>query len=169
MDPALPPALACLVGYFGYETVGLVEKLPRPAPNAIGLPDMLFVRPTVILVFDRLADALYIVAPVWKGSFTAADQAVDAALERIDATADELTAEKAKHKATADERDKLAVDCRELGDKLKKSDAAKSETEAKLAAAINERQQVVADYESGRAIPDSRILNKIIKVLGPLK
>ena len=42
-------------------------------------------------------------------------------------------------------------------------------TQAKLAAAINERQQVVADYESGRAIPDSRILNKIIKVLGPLK
>ena len=92
MDPALPPALACLVGYFGYETVGLVEKLPRPAPNAIGLPDMLFVRPTVILVFDRLADALYIVAPVWKGSFTAADQAVDAALERIDATAARLAA-----------------------------------------------------------------------------
>ena len=26
---ALPPALACLVGYFGYETIGLVENLPR--------------------------------------------------------------------------------------------------------------------------------------------
>ncbi|MBJ7444951.1 MAG: anthranilate synthase component I, partial [Sphingobium sp.] len=26
LDPALPAALACLVGYFGYETVGLVEK-----------------------------------------------------------------------------------------------------------------------------------------------
>lgn len=25
---ALPPVLACLVGYFGYETYGLVEKLP---------------------------------------------------------------------------------------------------------------------------------------------
>ena len=30
---ALPPALACLVGYFGYETIGLVEKLPR-APQS---------------------------------------------------------------------------------------------------------------------------------------
>ncbi|SEI81989.1 anthranilate synthase component 1 [Sphingobium sp. AP50] len=96
MDPALPAALACLVGYFGYETVGLVEKLPRPAANDIGVPDMLFVRPTVILVFDRLADALYIVAPVWKGSFTdaegAADRAIEAALERIDATAARLAA-----------------------------------------------------------------------------
>ena len=92
MDPALPPALACLVGYFGYETVGLVEKLPRPAPNPIGVPDMLFVRPTVILVFDRLADALYIVAPVWKGSFTDIDRAMSDALERIDATAARLAA-----------------------------------------------------------------------------
>ena len=90
MDPALPPALACLVGYFGYETVGLVEKLPRPAPNPIGLPDMLFVRPTVILVFDRLADALFLVAPVWKDSFVDADKAIKGALERIDAVAARL-------------------------------------------------------------------------------
>ena len=92
LDPALPPALACLVGYFGYETVGLVEKLPRPAPNPLELPDMLFVRPTIILVFDRLADALYLVAPVWKGSFSDADAAIAQALERIDATAARLAA-----------------------------------------------------------------------------
>jgi len=96
MDPALPAALACLVGYFGYETVGLVEKLPRPAPNPIDLPDMLFVRPTMILVFDRLADALYLVAPVWKGSFlegeAGADRAIADALDRIDATAARLAA-----------------------------------------------------------------------------
>lgn len=92
VDAALPPALACLVGYFGYETVGLVEKLPRPADNGIGLPDMLFVRPTVILVFDRLADALYLVAPVWTGSFADPDKAIEAALDRIDATAARLAA-----------------------------------------------------------------------------
>ena len=92
LDPALPPALACLVGYFGYETVGLVEKLPRPAPNPLALPDMLFVRPTVILVFDRLTDALYLVAPVWKGSFTDVDQAIAQAVDRIDAAAARLAA-----------------------------------------------------------------------------
>jgi anthranilate synthase component I len=92
LDPALPAALACLVGYFGYETVGLVEKLPRPAPNPLDLPDMLFVRPTVILVFDRLADALYLVAPVWKGSFSSPDAAIEQALDRIDATAARLAA-----------------------------------------------------------------------------
>jgi anthranilate synthase component 1 len=64
---ALPRALACLVGYFGYETIGLVEKLDRPPANPLDLPDMVFVRPTLLLVFDRLSDALFLVAPVWPG------------------------------------------------------------------------------------------------------
>ncbi len=85
----LPKALACLVGYFGYETLGLVEKLPRPAPNPIGVPDMLFVRPTLILVFDRLADRLFLVAPVWPGQKEASAQ-IDAAVDRIEAAAARL-------------------------------------------------------------------------------
>jgi anthranilate synthase component 1 len=73
----LPKALACLVGYFAYETVGLVEDLPRPAPNPLDLPDMLFVRPTLILLFDRLTDELFWVAPVWPDSGVAVEQAVE--------------------------------------------------------------------------------------------
>src|SRR3546814_858080 len=91
VDEALPSALACLVGYFGYETVGLVEKLNRPPENPLQVPDMLFVRPTVILVFDRLADALYLVAPVWQGSFSDSGKAIEEAFERIDATAARLS------------------------------------------------------------------------------
>jgi anthranilate synthase component I len=82
---ALPRALACLVGYFGYETVGLVEQLPRPPANPLGLPDMIFVRPTILLVFDRLADALFVIAPVWP------DGSIEDAVERIDATVARLT------------------------------------------------------------------------------
>jgi anthranilate synthase component 1 len=85
---ALPRALACLVGYFGYETVGLVEKLPRPAPNPVGVPDMMFVRPTVVLIFDRLADSLFLVAPVWPGGDP--DALIQAATDRIDGTAARL-------------------------------------------------------------------------------
>lgn len=85
----LPPALACLVGYFGYETIGLVETLPRAPQSVLQLPDMLFVRPTVIMVFDRLTDALYCVAPVWpEGSdaearITSASDRIDAVLSRL--------------------------------------------------------------------------------------
>ena len=86
----LPRALACLVGYFGYETIGLVERLPRPEKDALGLPDMIFVRPTVVLIFDRLADALFIVAPVWPGED--AEAGIQAATDRIEATAARLAA-----------------------------------------------------------------------------
>jgi anthranilate synthase component 1 len=78
----LPPALACLVGYFGYETIGLVEKLPRAPQSALELPDMLFVRPTVILVVDRLKDEMFLISPVWTGIKDA--QAVARAHERLD-------------------------------------------------------------------------------------
>ncbi len=78
----LPPALACLVGYFGYETIGLVEKLPRAPQSALELPDMLFVRPTVILLFDRLKDEMFLVSPVWTGLDDSS--AVALAHERLD-------------------------------------------------------------------------------------
>lgn len=83
----LPSALACLVGYFGYETIGLVEKLPRAPQSALALPDMLFVRPSLILVFDRLSDQLFCVAPVWPEAgatgIDEADERIDEALRRL--------------------------------------------------------------------------------------
>jgi anthranilate synthase component I len=78
----LPP-IACLVGYFGYETVGLVEKLPRAPQSELSLPDMLFVRPTTILVFDNLSDELFCIAPLWADGADP-DRAIEAAGERID-------------------------------------------------------------------------------------
>ncbi len=78
----LPPALACLVGYFGYETIGLVESIPRAADSPLALPDMLFVRPTLILIFDSLSDELYCVAPIWEASDPL--RAIERAGERID-------------------------------------------------------------------------------------
>jgi anthranilate synthase component 1 len=86
----LPRALACLVGYFGYETVGLVERLPQPSADPLGLPDMIFVRPTVLLVFDRLADTLFLVAPAWPDPARDPAAIVAAAAERIDAVAARL-------------------------------------------------------------------------------
>jgi anthranilate synthase component 1 len=85
----LPP-IACLVGYFGYETIGLVEKLPRAPEGELALPDMLFVRPTTILVFDNLSDELFCIAPLWADG-TEADRAIEAAGERIDSALRKLS------------------------------------------------------------------------------
>ncbi len=90
VPPALPRALACLVGYFGYETIGLVEKLPRAPQSTLELPDMLFVRPTLILIFDRLSDELFCVAPVW-GSASAPEISLARAQERIEEALRRLT------------------------------------------------------------------------------
>ena len=83
VPPQLPPVLACLVGYFGYETIGLVETLPRAPQGPLALPDMLFVRPALILVFDRLGDELWCVAPLWPNGADP-ERTIEAAVERID-------------------------------------------------------------------------------------
>jgi len=90
VPPELPAALACLVGYFGYETFGLVETLPRPPENPLALPDMFFVRPTVILVFDRLKDELFLVSPVWPEGAGSVETRIALAHDRIDAAAARL-------------------------------------------------------------------------------
>lgn len=85
---ALPRALACLVGYFGYETIGLVETLPRAPDSELDLPDMLFVRPTILLVFDGLSDELFCIAPLWAdaANMRDPDSAIMRGGEAIDAT-----------------------------------------------------------------------------------
>jgi anthranilate synthase component I len=101
MPADLPGVLACLVGFFGYETIGLVERLPRPPANAIGLPDMLFVRPTVMLVFDRLSDQLYIASPIWPGKGDA-EARLALAIDRIEAVSARLSAPLAQNRAPID-------------------------------------------------------------------
>ena len=86
----LPPALACLVGYFGYETIGLVEKIPRAGEQALPVPDMLFTRPTLLLVFDSLSDELFCISPLWPGK-SSAEKAIERAEDRIDAALSRLT------------------------------------------------------------------------------
>mgnify|MGYP000442279655 CR=1 FL=1 len=63
--------------------IGLVEKLPRAPQSELDLPDMLFSRPALVLVFDNLTDALYCIAPLWAGS-AEPDHAIERAADRID-------------------------------------------------------------------------------------
>ncbi|WP_432770363.1 MAG: anthranilate synthase component I [Sphingopyxis sp.] len=88
---ALPKALATLVGFFAYETIGLIERIPRAPGPGLGLPDMIFVRPTVILVFDRLADELFLIAPIWPDPDGAIDRMIEVAEDRLDTIAARLS------------------------------------------------------------------------------
>ncbi|MFO1128540.1 MAG: anthranilate synthase component I [Rhodospirillales bacterium] len=83
LPPGLPPMAAGLVGYLGYEVVRLVERLPDANPDVLGVPDALFVRPTVIAVFDTIADKVTMVTPVWPRPGIDAGAAHAAALDRL--------------------------------------------------------------------------------------
>ena len=114
VPPQLPPALACLVGYFGYETIGLVEALPRAKPSALDLPDMLFVRPTLIMVFDGLSDELFCVAPIWSADDPGA--AIERAGDRIDASLSQLA------QARSDTQQPIALPEMELTPEIRADD-----------------------------------------------
>jgi anthranilate synthase component I len=79
----LPPIAAGVIGYMGYDCVRLVEHLPQPKPDALRLPDAVFVRPTLMVVFDTIKDEMMVVTPVRPAAGIAAEAAYAAALARL--------------------------------------------------------------------------------------
>ncbi len=86
----LPPMAAGLVGYMGYDTVRLMEKLPDNNPDPLGIPDGVFMRPTIIAAFDNIEDVVTIVTPVRPQMGVSAKDAYDAALDRLQEIVDGL-------------------------------------------------------------------------------
>ncbi len=85
----LPPMAAGLFGFMTYDMVRQMERLPDANPDTLGIPDALFVRPTVMAIFDTIKDQVIIVTPVWPSSDLGARNAYDLARERLaDAVAD---------------------------------------------------------------------------------
>jgi anthranilate synthase component 1 len=60
--PGLPPFAGGAVGFFGFDCVRAVERLPEPNPDVIGLPDMALMLSDVIVAFDHLRHTTTILA-----------------------------------------------------------------------------------------------------------
>ena len=60
--PGLPPFAGGAVGFFGYDCVRAVERLPAPNPDALGLPDMALMLSDAIVAFDHLRHTVTILA-----------------------------------------------------------------------------------------------------------
>jgi anthranilate synthase component 1 len=89
LPAALPPMASGLFGYMGYDAVRLTENIPDDNPDHLGVPDGLFLRPTLICIFDRLEDIVIIVTPVWPDPGLSAEAALSAAHTRLaDAVSD---------------------------------------------------------------------------------
>lgn len=83
LPEALPPMAAGLFGYLGYDTVRLMERLPDKNPDALGIPDAVLIRPTVMAVFDGIMNLVTVVTPVWPVSGVSAEAAYQLARERV--------------------------------------------------------------------------------------
>ena len=79
----LPPMAAGVFGYMGYDTVRLIERLPDPRPDALGVPDAILMRPTLIIIFDAVKDEMVLVTPVRPVEGVTARVAYEAAQERL--------------------------------------------------------------------------------------
>lgn len=75
--PELPRFNGGLVGYFGYDTVRMVEKRLRDSmpPDELGVPDILLMVSDEVVVFDNLAGKLVLVVHVDPSQADALDQA----------------------------------------------------------------------------------------------
>ena len=76
---------AGVFGYLGYDIVRLIEDLPPPREDCIGIPDAVLIRPTLILVFDAVKDTITIVTPVRRQDAVPAQIALARASGRLSA------------------------------------------------------------------------------------
>ena len=84
--PALPPLSSGLVGFFAYDMVRRLERLPSLAVDDLGLPDMLLLLATDIAAVDHHEGTITLIANAvnWNGTDERVDWAYDDAVTRLD-------------------------------------------------------------------------------------
>ncbi len=89
LPATVPPMAAGLYGYLGYDMIRLVERLPQPNPDPLGLPDAMLLRPSIVAIVDNIRDTVMLCAPAWASPDTDAESAWLSAANRLQ---DALTA-----------------------------------------------------------------------------
>ena len=100
---------AGVFGYLGYDTIRLIEELGEPNPDAMGIPDTIMIRPTIIVVFDSVRDEIAIVTPVWASESVDAATAHAKAVERVTSVVDALDRHIDKSADRIDANGELAI------------------------------------------------------------
>jgi len=86
----LPPMAAGLFGVFGYDMVRLVEPVGPAKPDPLDLPDAVLARPSVVAVFDGVAQEIVVCTPVRIEPGLSATEAHRRAEARLDGFVDGL-------------------------------------------------------------------------------
>ena len=56
----LPGMSSMLVGYFSYDVIRLIEKIPDKCKNDINIPDIRLMRPKNLIIYDNLKKKFFI-------------------------------------------------------------------------------------------------------------
>jgi len=98
----LPPLIAGAIGYFSYDMVRLIEKLPKKLRDEIGLFDAMLMFYHGLIAFDHVQHRLWIMRNVFTEGKGSLQDKYDAAALEIERTRKQLeqpvAAEKAPHK-----------------------------------------------------------------------
>ena len=84
--PGLPPLVAGAIGYFSYDMVRLIERLPKRLRDEIGLYDAALMFYHGILAFDHVQHRLWVVRNVFTDGTQSLKAKYDAAVREIERT-----------------------------------------------------------------------------------
>ena len=82
-SPEPIPFTGGAVGFFGYDCVRAVERLPEPNPDPVGLPDMALMLSDVIVAFDHLKHTVTILANAYVDEDEAAHERAREAIREV--------------------------------------------------------------------------------------
>ena len=138
----LPQSSAGLFGYFGYDMVRHVENLPNLNKDTIGLPDAMFIRPSIIAVLDGVKGEVILVAPVFYEPKVDEKEAFKKAKEKISSAILELK----KHTITD----------RNLGAPGEMEEPTSNFTKDEYKAAVNKAKNYINNGDIFQVVPSQR-------------
>ncbi|MCW4355583.1 anthranilate synthase component I [Hoyosella sp. YIM 151337] len=82
----MPPLTGGLVGYMGYDMVRRIERLPEHTVDDLRIPEMVMLLATDFAAFDHHEGSITLIANAvnWDGTAERANEAYDAAVQRLD-------------------------------------------------------------------------------------
>ena len=138
----LPQSSAGLFGYFGYDMVRHVENLPNLNKDTIGLPDAMFIRPSIIAVLDGVKGEVILVAPVFYEPKVDEKEAFKKAKEKISSAILELK--------------KQTITDRNLGAPGEMEEPTSNFTKDEYKAAVNKAKNYINNGDIFQVVPSQR-------------
>ena len=138
----LPQSSAGLFGYFGYDMVRHVENLPNLNKDTLGLPDAMFIRPSIIAVLDGVKGEVILVAPVFYEPKVDEKEAFKKAKEKISSAILELK--------------KQTITDRNLGASGEMEEPTSNFTKDEYKAAVNKAKDYINNGDIFQVVPSQR-------------